>query len=93
MFENVDFFLTPFARSILLKVYTDFFRAFLPQLFKHFIFFLIVEFGSYTKTICYLLAARREKGRKNSVIWSGKNRIWSGKSHEILLLTEGGHSV
>ena len=25
--------------------------------------------------------------------WSGKNRIWSGKSQGILLLTEGGHPV
>ena len=48
------------------------------------LFFLIVELESYTKRICHLSAARK-KGRKNSVFWSGKNRIRSGK---ILLLTE-----
>ena len=29
----------------------------------------------------------------NAVFWSGENRIWSGKSQRILLLTEGGHPV
>ena len=36
-------------------------------------------------------AARRGKGHTNFFFWSGKNKIWSGKSQGILLLTDGGH--
>ena len=39
-----------------------------------------VHFNELENSIFRLSAARREKCRKNSVFWSGKNRIWSGKS-------------
>ena len=39
-----------------------------------------VHFNVLEDRNCYLSAARREKGNKMSVFWSGKNRIWSKKS-------------
>ena len=52
-----------------------------------------VHFNELERRICHLSAASRGKGRNKFVFWSGKNRIWSGKSQGILLLTEGGHPV
>ena len=84
-----------FSRSLcsLDTIKSLFYYDLLEKNFLNVLVFWILELGNYTKRICHLSAARREKGRKNSVFWSGKKRIWPGKSHGILLLTEGSHPV
>ena len=37
------------------------------------------------------ITCKKRKCRKISVICSGENKSWSGKSRGILMLTEGGH--
>ena len=81
--------------SILLKS-NDNIRNCVPKNFLNILFFELrilrgTRFIELEKRICHLLAARRGKGSKNSEFWSGKNRIWSGKSQGILLVTEDGH--
>ena len=66
-------------------------NIFAPEVFKHFIFLNCRNGELHKDSLSFIGCKKRKKKRKNTVFWSGKNRIQSGTSHGILLLTGGGH--
>ena len=53
-----------------------------------------VHFNEIESSIFFVYQLQEEKNAvKTQYFWSGKNRIWSGKSQGILSLTESGHPI
>ena len=68
-------------------------NIFVTERFKHLIL-LIVELGSYTDNLSFIgCKKRKKKAVKTQYFGQGKIVFGQGKSHGILLLTEGGHPV